>query len=107
MTTADHPWVDGLTFSQALARTVERFGDHDALVFPQLGYRRSYAAFQADVREAARALLALGIQRGEHVGIWATSWPQWVVLQLATAHIGAVLVNINPAYRSHELAYVL
>jgi fatty-acyl-CoA synthase len=103
----DHPWVEGLTFGQALVCTVERFGDHDALVFPWLNHRRSYVEFQAEVRTAARALIALGVQHGEHVGIWATSWPQWVVLQFATAHIGAVLVNINPAYRAHELAYVL
>ena len=51
--------------------------------------------------------MALGVQRGENVGIWATNWPQWVVLQFATAHIGAVLVNVNPAYRAHELCYVL
>src|SRR5262249_21299625 len=61
----------------------------------------------ADVRTAARALLALGVRRGEHVGVWSTNWPQWVVLQFATAEIGAVLVTINPAYRAHELAYVV
>src|SRR5262249_7714387 len=101
------PWVDGLTFAEVLARTVERCGDHDALVFPQLGHRRSYTQFAADVDECARALLALGAQPGEHVGIWATNWPQWVIVQFAAAAAGTVLVNINPAYRSHELAYVL
>jgi fatty-acyl-CoA synthase len=105
--TAATPWVDGLTFAGALARTVERFGDRDAQVFPHIGHRRSYREFQADVGEAARALLALGVRPGDHVGIWATSWPQWVVTQFATAQIGAVLVNINPAYRAHELEYVL
>jgi fatty-acyl-CoA synthase len=102
-----HPWVDGLTFADVLARTTERYPDHDAVVFPRLGYRRTWAGFRADVREAARALLALGVQPGEHVGLWATNWPQWIVTQFATAHIAAVLVNINPAYRSHELAYIL
>src|SRR5262249_32026415 len=58
-------------------------------------------------RRTARALLTLGIEHGEHVGIWATSWPQWVITQFAAASVGAVLVNINPAYRPHELAYVL
>jgi fatty-acyl-CoA synthase len=101
------PWVDGLTFAEVLDRTAGRWPDHDALVFPRLGHRRSFAAFRAEVRAAARALIALGVQPGEHVGIWATSWPQWVVTQFATAHVGAVLVNINPAYRSQELAYVL
>jgi fatty-acyl-CoA synthase len=107
MTDAARPWIDGLTFEQTLTQTVERFGDHEALVFPKLGHRRTYRQFQADVREAARALMALGVQPGENVGIWATNWPQWVVTQFATAHMGAVLVNINPAYRAHELQYVL
>jgi fatty-acyl-CoA synthase len=105
MTTS--PWVDGLTFAEALAHTTRRFSRMDALVFPDLGYRCTYLDFQADVKECARALLALGVQRGEHVGIWATNWPRWVILQFAAAHAGAVLVNINPAYRPHELAYVL
>ncbi len=107
MSAAERPWIDGLTFAQALAQTVTRFGDHDALVFPQFDYRRDYRAFAAEVREAARALLALGVQPGEHVGIWATNLPAWVLMQFATAHIGSVLVNINPAYRSHEVQYVL
>jgi fatty-acyl-CoA synthase len=107
MQTADHPWVDGLTFAGVLNQTVERFADRDALVFPRLGYRRNYRDFQADVQEVARALLLLGVLPGHHVGIWAPNWPQWVITQFATAHIGAVLVNINPAYRAHELEYVL
>jgi fatty-acyl-CoA synthase len=107
MTTAQNPWVDGLTFDQVLARTTERFANHDALVFPMLGYRLCYAAFYAEVRQTARSLLALGIEQGEHVGIWATNWPQWVITQFAAASLGAVLVTINPAYRAHELAYVL
>jgi fatty-acyl-CoA synthase len=101
------PWVDGLTFGQVLDRTVERHPDRDALVFPETGYRKSYACFRHEVRSAARALLALGIEQGEHVGIWAPNVPEWVILQFATAEIGAVLVNVNPAYRASELAYVL
>ncbi len=101
------PWVEGRTLAEVLAVTASRHGDRDALVFPRLGYRRSYTEFHADVREGARGLLALGVERGEHVGIWATNWPQWVVTQFAAAYVGAVLVNVNPAYRAHELAYVL
>jgi fatty-acyl-CoA synthase len=104
---AASPWVDHLTFPQVLDQTAKRHGQGDALVFPRLGHRRSYAEFQADVRHAARALMGLGVGRGEHVGIWATNWPQWVVLQFAAAQMGAVLVNVNPAYRAHELRYVL
>jgi fatty-acyl-CoA synthase len=107
MTTAEPPWVDGLTITQALARTVERVSDRDALVFPHLGYRATYAEFHAQVTAAARAFLALGVAHGEHIGIWATNWPQWVITQFAAAAAGAVLVNINPAYRAHELGYVL
>jgi fatty-acyl-CoA synthase len=106
MTTAA-PWVEGLTLAEVLDRTAERFGGHDALVFPRLDYRRSYAAFRAEVGRCARALLALGVRRGEHVGLWATNRPGWVVTQFAAAAAGAVLVNINPAYRDHELRYVL
>jgi fatty-acyl-CoA synthase len=107
MNADERPWVDGLTFPQALARTVERYGAHDAMVFPQLRLRCNYTAFRAEVRETARALLGLGVRKGEHIGIWATNWPQWVLIQFAAAQIGAVLVNINPSYQAHELQYVL
>src|SRR5207302_5325408 len=66
-----------------------------------------YSEFGRDVDEVARALTGAGIRKGEHVAVWATNWPQWVLLQFATARIGAVLVTVNPAYRSHELAYVI
>jgi fatty-acyl-CoA synthase len=101
------PWVEGLTIGAVLRQTAARFPTRDALVFPQFGFRQNWREFDADVDQAARALLALGIAKGEHVALWATNWPQWVVLQFATARIGAVLVTVNPAYRSHELAYVV
>jgi fatty-acyl-CoA synthase len=90
-----------------LSATGSNHGGRDAVVFPQLGHRRTYAEFHAEVREVAKAMFALGVGRGEHVGIWATNWPQWVLVQFAAAQAGAVLVNINPAYRSNELEYVL
>jgi fatty-acyl-CoA synthase len=101
------PWVDGLTFGQVLDETARRFGDRDALVFPEFGVRMNWRQFLAGVEAAARGLLALGIQRGEHVALWATNVPEWVLVQFATARIGAVLVTINPAYRPFELKYVL
>lgn len=107
MTDTAPVWLDGLTFAQVLDKTVERHGDNDAYVFTQLGQRSNYRQFQADVQTLARALLSLGVRRGESIGIWATNLPQWVLTQFAAAHIGAVLVNINPSYRSHELQYVL
>jgi fatty-acyl-CoA synthase len=107
MTAPERPSVDGLTFAEVLARTSERWSSRDALVFPQFCYRRNYRQFQSEVQEVARALMALGIGRGDHVGIWALNTPQWVITQFATAQMGAVLVNINPAYRAQELEYVL
>ncbi len=102
-----NPWVDGLTIGQVLAETARRHGEREALVFPQLGLRWTWRQFADDVDAAARGLLSLGIKTGEHVALWATNVPQWVLLQFATARIGAVLVNINPAYRPFELQYVL
>ncbi|HEV3025194.1 MAG TPA: AMP-binding protein [Pirellulales bacterium] len=96
-----------LTIGAALARTAAAHAQSDALVFPALGLRLSYGEFQAQVDIAAQGLLALGIGRGDHVALWATNVPEWVVLQFATARIGAVLVTINPAYRPFELKYVL
>jgi fatty-acyl-CoA synthase len=104
---APAPWVDGLMIGQVLAETARRYADREALVFPQLGRRWTWRKFATDVDAAARGLVALGIQTGEHVALWATNVPEWVLLQFATARIGAVLVNINPAYRPFELQYVL
>ncbi len=101
------PWVDGLTIGQVFDATVARYGDNDALVFPQLNLRLSYRQLSERVEQAARGLLAIGVRPREHVAIWATNVPEWVVLQVATAKIGAVLVTINPAYRPFELRYVL
>ncbi|HEX4148588.1 MAG TPA: AMP-binding protein, partial [Pirellulales bacterium] len=101
------PWVEGLTVGQVLQRTAERYPTHDAALFPAQGLELSYRAFAAEVDAAARGLLLLGIGKGDHVAIWATSVPQWVLLQFATARIGAVLITVNPAYRPFELEYVL
>ncbi len=104
---ANTPWLEGLTIGQVLAATAERCAERDALVFPQLDVRLSWREFLNRVDDASRGLLALGISRGDHVAVWATNVPQWVLLQFATARIGAVLVTINPAYRPFELKYVL
>ncbi|MEZ6112736.1 MAG: AMP-binding protein [Pirellulaceae bacterium] len=101
------PWVEGLTIGRVLRATAERFADREAAVFSQSDWRQSWAEFDTTVDRTARGLLALGIQPHEHVAVWATNLPQWVTLQFATARIGAVLVNINPAYRPFELEYVL
>ena len=101
------PWVDGLLIGQVLRRRAEQQPDSEALVFPQYGYRAGYAEYDRQVDAAARGLLGMGIERGDHVAIWATNRPEWVILSLATSRIGAVLVTVNPAYRTHELRYVL
>src|SRR5260370_2101548 len=100
-------WVDGITIGHMLRETARRHPARPALVFPQFQCRQTYAQFDRDVDAAAKALIGLGINKGEHVALWSTNWPQWVLLQFATARVGAVLVTVNPAYRSHELAYVL
>ena len=105
--TPEQPWVDGLLIGQVLDETAGRDPDHEAVVFPQLGLRLSFGQLQNQVNDVARGLIALGIECGQHVGIWATNVPEWILLQLATARIGAVLVTINPAYRPFELEYVL
>lgn len=101
------PWVDGLTIGQVLAATSRKFPAREALVFPQSQVRLNYTEFVAKVRDVAKGLLALDIKPGEHVGIWATNLPEWTLLQFGAASIGAVMVTINPAYRSLELRYTL
>lgn len=97
----------GRTIGADLRRTIARWGDREALVDRPTGRRWTYSQLGADVDRLARGLLAGGIEAGDRVGIWAPNCAEWVVLQYATAEVGAILVNINPAYRTHELAYVL
>jgi len=103
----DFPWVDGKTFGEVLRQTAGRFGERDAVVFPRLNLRWSYAEFERQVRATAKSLMTLRVGKGDHVGVWATNWPEWILLQFGTGLIGAVLVNVNPAYRTHEFAYIL
>lgn len=101
------PWVDGLTIGQVLRQTAKRCGDRDALVCPHAGLRLSWSEFDAAVDSVALGLLALEFKPGDHLGVWSTNWPEWVILQFASARIGVVLVTINPAYRPAELEYAL
>lgn len=95
------------TMGGLLKDTARRFPEHDALVYPDRGLRLSYRDFDALTDHIAKGLLGLGLRKGDHVAIWATNVPEWVVLQFATAKIGAVLVTINTNYKSSELKYVL
>ncbi|WP_377645237.1 AMP-binding protein [Oryzobacter terrae] len=95
------------TIGGCLDSTVERFGGRDALVDRGSGVRYTWAELGEAVDRLARGFLASGVEKGDRVGIWAPNCHEWVLVQLATAKVGAVLVTINPAYRTHELTYVL
>jgi fatty-acyl-CoA synthase len=100
----------GETIGENLRRTVERFPGRDALVVRggnERGYRATYAQLWEATGEVARGLMALGVEPGDRVGIWSPNRHEWVLAQYATARIGAILVNINPAYKTAELQYVL
>ncbi|WP_345992248.1 AMP-binding protein [Chryseobacterium sp. Chry.R1] len=97
----------GETIGKNLKRTVEKYPDHEALVSVQQNYRASYKEFYDQTTAVAKALIHLGTKSGDRIGIWSANRYEWVLLQYATARIGSILVNINPAYRTHELTYVL
>ena len=96
-----------MTIGAAFDRAVERFAEREALVVRHQNLRYTWAQLADEVERCARGLLALGLQPGERVGIWSPNNAQWCITQFATAKIGVVLVNINPAYRLNELEYAL
>jgi fatty-acyl-CoA synthase len=102
----DVPLLDE-TIGARLWRTVDRFPDREALVARHQGYRATYRELWAQVDQAARALLARGVEKGDRVGIWSPNRYEWVVTQLAAARVGAILVTLNPAYTPVELDYAL
>ncbi|HYS43087.1 MAG TPA: AMP-binding protein, partial [Geobacteraceae bacterium] len=83
------------------------YPDKDALVYVERGLRYSYREFNQVCRQVAKGLLKLGIKKGDHLSIWAYNVPEWVILQFATAKIGAILVTVNTSYKSAELEYIL
>jgi fatty-acyl-CoA synthase len=95
------------TIGGALNAAAERWGDRDALVACHQQLRYSYRELRDEANRAARALIALGVRRGDRVGIWSGNRAEWMIAQYAAAKAGALLVNINPAYRLRELEYVL
>lgn len=97
----------GDTIGANLLRTVKKFPDREALIDVPSGRRWTYTALNSDVDALARGLLAIGVSKGDRVGIWAPNVPEWVLIQYATAKIGAILVNVNPSYRKHELKYAV
>lgn len=96
-----------ICISEALTRTAERFSGRDAVIVCHQNVRLTWAELDREVSRVARGLTGLGLRPGDRVGIWATNCIEWVLLQYATARAGIVLVNVNPAYRSHELSFVL
>jgi fatty-acyl-CoA synthase len=104
--TSDTPLL-GMTIGDALDRTVARFPSRDALISRHQGLRYTWTQLQDEVNRFARGLMALGIRKGDRVGIWAPNCAEWAITQYACAKIGAILVNVNPAYRVHELEYAL
>jgi fatty-acyl-CoA synthase len=101
------PHLHHHTIGQMLRETAQKYADQEAVVFVSPSWRRTWKEFDSEVDRVARALLAIGLNHGDHFGVWATNVPQWVLLQFATARIGVVLVTINPSYRPNELAFTL
>ncbi|MCX4742292.1 AMP-binding protein [Streptomyces antibioticus] len=97
----------GDTIGANLDRAVATWPEREALVDVPSERRWTYAEFGADVDRLASALLGAGVAKGDRVGIWAVNCAEWVLVQYATARVGAIMVNINPAYRTHEVEYVL
>ncbi|WET00186.1 AMP-binding protein [Chryseobacterium arthrosphaerae] len=97
----------GQTIGGNLKSTVEKYPHQEALVCVHQDYRATYQEFYNQTTAVAKALIFLGAKAGDRIGVWASNRYEWVLLQYATARIGTILVNINPAYRTHELTYVL
>src|SRR6185369_16600303 len=100
-----------LTIGELFDRQCEAFADREAIVYnyPEVGLdlRLSYREYRDEVNRVAKGLLALGIEKGENVAVWATNVPEWILLELALAKVGAVLVTVNTNYRAGEIEYVL
>ncbi|MGI9155348.1 MAG: AMP-binding protein, partial [Marmoricola sp.] len=101
------PDLLGETIGASFERTVAEHGDHEALVECASGRRWTYTELDRDVDALARGLLGAGLAKGDRIGVWAPNCAEWTIAQYATAKIGAILVNVNPSYRTHELSYVV
>ena len=97
----------GETIGENLKNTVAQFPQQEALVSIAQNYRATYTEFYSQTEEIAKGLLAMGLEKGDRVGIWSQNRAEWTLIQFATARVGLILVNLNPAYREHELEYVL
>ncbi|KAK5600783.1 Acyl-CoA synthetase member 2 mitochondrial, partial [Crenichthys baileyi] len=95
------------TVAEALLKTVERWPDREAVAFLQDGVRKTFAEFQQDVDRAAVGLLALGLRKGDRLGMWGPNTYEWILFQFATAKAGIIQVSVNPAYQQKEVEYAL
>jgi fatty-acyl-CoA synthase len=95
------------TIHETLASTARRFPDRDALIVRHEGVRYTWSQLAGEVERTARGIAGLGLSPGDRIGVWATNCAEWLLLQYGASRAGVILVNINPAYRSHELEYVL
>lgn len=95
------------TIGNILRKTVSKYPEHEALVYPELRIRQTYREFLDTCTDVAKGFMALGVEKGEHVSVWATNVPEWVYLQFGLGMIGAVLVTVNTYYKSSELEYIL
>uniref|UniRef100_A0AAR2KJE3 Medium-chain acyl-CoA ligase ACSF2, mitochondrial n=1 Tax=Pygocentrus nattereri TaxID=42514 RepID=A0AAR2KJE3_PYGNA len=99
--------LQSLTVGKALQVTAERWPDREAVVFVQSGIRKTFAQFQHDVDQAAAGLLALGLKKGDRLGMWGPNTYEWLLMQFATAKAGIIMVSVNPAYQPQELELAL
>ena len=97
----------GLTIGDAFDQTVQKYPDHEAIVSRHQNVRLTYTQLQEAVDQCARAFMAIGIKKGDRVGIWSPNCVEWLITQVATSKVGIILVNVNPSYRLHELEYAL
>ncbi len=104
--TSDIPLL-GCTIGEMFDEIVALHPNQEALVVRHQGLRYTYRQLRAEVDRCARGLMALGLEKGERIGIWSPNRAEWTITQFATSKIGAILVNINPSYRVHELEYAL
>ncbi len=100
-------FLHSLTLGQILDQTIARNPDNEAVVYVDRNFRLTYRQFGQLVDQLAKGLMALGVQKGEKVAVWATNVPYWVALQFATAKIGAILITVNTNYKSSEVSYLL
>ena len=104
--TSDTPLL-GITIGDIFDQTVARYPENEALVVHHQNIRYTYHQLKEQVDQCARGLIAMGLQKGDRIGIWSPNCVEWCITQFATSKLGAILVNINPSYRTHELSYAL